>query len=225
MSGNEQTKRMNIEKPVLSKNDQIAAANRDRLARKGLYTINLIGSPGSGKTTLLEAMAGKLGPAMAVIEGDLQTERDAERVRAAGCPAVQIETGGSCHLDAERVSAAMDRLELEALEARLLVIENVGNLVCPSSYDLGEHMKVALLSIPEGDDKVLKYPSIFRRVGALAITKIDLLPHMAFDVERAVAECKSLNEGFECFRLSAKSGEGVDALCDELLARQSALKA
>jgi len=187
--------------------------------------LNMISSPGSGKTMLLETMGQVLKDDLAVIDGDVQTQRDAERLRAAGVRAVQIETGGACHLDAQRVADVLDELDLETSPAKILVIENVGNLVCPSSFDLGEHMKIALLSLPEGDDKVLKYPSIFRRIGILLVTKIDLLPHLDFDVNRVVAETRSLNERFDAFALSAKTGEGVDAFCGYLLEKQAALGA
>jgi hydrogenase nickel incorporation protein HypB len=213
-------KHIDIAKPVLSKNDELAARNRERLAATAAFVVNMISSPGSGKTTLLEAMGRLLGDRLAVIEGDVQTRRDADRLEKLGIRAVQIETGGACHLDAARVARALDELALEERPCELLVIENVGNLVCPSSFDLGEHMKVALLSLPEGDDKVLKYPAVFRRIGALVITKIDLAPHIEFDVARAVRECASLNDAFETFRVSAKTGEGVQALCDGLLAQR-----
>ncbi|MFW5798214.1 MAG: hydrogenase nickel incorporation protein HypB [Planctomycetota bacterium] len=216
-------KKVEIQKPVLSKNDRIAAQNRRRLEQLGIYCINLISSPGSGKTTLLERLAGHFGPRMACIEGDLQTRRDAERVQRAGVLAHQIETDGACHLDAAEVAAALDVMDLGSTEVELLVIENVGNLVCPSSFELGEHMKVGMLSVPEGDDKVLKYPSIFSRVGVMIVNKIDLLPYMDFDVERAVEECRSINSDVEVFRLAAKTGEHVEAFCRYLEEKQSAL--
>ena len=216
-------KRVDIEAPALSKNDRIARENRSLFRARGLFVVNLISSPGSGKTALLEAMANRMADAMAVIEGDVQTRRDAERVAAAGARAVQIETGGACHLNAEEVAGAFERLGIADSPVRILVIENVGNLVCPSAFDLGENMKAAILSTPEGDDKVLKYPSIFRRIGALVINKMDLLPRLEFDVERVVAECASLNQEFETFPLSARTGEGVEAFCRFLLDRQAAV--
>lgn len=216
-------KKVDIQQPVLSKNDRIAAENRHRLEQLGIYCINLISSPGSGKTTLLERLAGYFGPRMACIEGDLQTRRDAERVQRAGVLAHQIETDGACHLDAGEVAGALDVMDLGSTEVELLVIENVGNLVCPSSFELGEHMKVGMLSVPEGDDKVLKYPSIFSRVGVMIVNKIDLLPYMDFDVERAVEECRSINSDVEVFRLAAKTGEHVEAFCRYLEEKQSAL--
>jgi len=225
VSARRKRKRVEIGAPVLARNDEIAAANRARFERSDLYVINLISSPGSGKTSLLERMAGVLGPQMAVIVGDLQTRRDAERVLAAGCAAVQIETDGACHLNAEAVAGAFERLAPPRGTCRLLVIENVGNLVCPASFDLGEHMKVALLSVPEGDDKVLKYPSIFSRVGALLIGKVDLLRHLEFDVDRAVRECAGINDRFDVFRVSAKTGEGVEDFCRYLLEKRSESRA
>ena len=215
------SKRIDIGQAVLAHNDEIAARNRAFFGERGLLAVNVISSPGSGKTTLLERMAERLGPQMAVIVGDLQTRRDAERVRKAGCAAWQIETHGACHLDAKNVADAINAMDFPDDTCRIVVIENVGNLVCPSTFDLGEHMKIALLSVPEGDDKVLKYPSIFSRVGALLINKIDLLPHVDFDLDRAVSECASLNDHFEVFRLAAKTGEGVPEFCEWLLARKS----
>ena len=213
MDKSRDTKKVLVGAPVAKKNDQIAAETRQFLNEKGIFTINIISSPGSGKTTLLERMAAVFGPDMAAIEGDVQTRRDAERVARAGCRVHQIETGGSCHLNAQGVADAIDELGLADNPCKVLVIENVGNLVCPSGTDLGEHMKVAILSLPEGDDKVLKYPAIFSRIGALVINKIDLAEVMDFDVDRAIRECASLNDRFEAFRVSAKTGEGVEAFC------------
>ncbi|OIQ50905.1 Hydrogenase isoenzymes nickel incorporation protein HypB [Pseudodesulfovibrio hydrargyri] len=213
----QETTRVEIQSPVLAKNDAQADRNRARFKELGVSVINLISSPGSGKTTLLEAMARELGGKLAVIEGDQQTERDADRVRRAGVKAVQIETGDACHLDAKAVSEAIDELDLENSGVEVVVIENVGNLICPSSYDLGENLKGALLSLPEGDDKVLKYPSVFCRVGVLLITKMDLQPYMDFDVERAIEETSSLNREFETFKISAKTGDGVPEFCDYLV--------
>ena len=214
--GHHHTHRIDINKDVMEKNNEIARGNRAFFEAQGLYAVNLISSPGSGKTALLEAMAGVFGGKLAVIEGDIQTSRDSERVIRAGSRAAQIETGGACHLDAHGVSHALEDLDLKGCE--ILVIENVGNLVCPAAYDLGEHLKVAILSLPEGDDKVLKYPAIFSRIGALIIGKVDLAPHMEFDVRKAVNECKSLNRKFETFEISAKTGKGVKDYCDFLVA-------
>ena len=205
--------KVNISTPVMGKNDRFAASNRELLNGKKIYTLNLISSPGAGKTTLLESMTRFFGSKMAVIEGDVQTDRDAERIRKAGCQAWQIETGGSCHLDAEAVNHALGHMDLESDELALLCIENVGNLICPSGYDLGENLKVGLLSLPEGDDKILKYPPLFSRISVLVINKMDLLPYIDFDVNRVINECKSLNPEVLVFTVSAKTGEGIEEFC------------
>lgn len=217
MATSEGTKTVKVKSPVMAKNDEVAAENRRFLEQNGILALNIMSSPGSGKTTLLEAMAGILGNQMVVIEGDIQTRRDAERVEQAGCRAYQIETRGSCHLDAKAVSEAMMHLDLVSSGCRILVIENVGNLICPSSYDLGERLRIGLLSVPEGDDKVLKYPSLFSRIDVLIVNKIDLLPYLSFDVDRAIAECLSLKSDIRPFRISAKTGEGVGEFCQYLL--------
>ena len=210
-----------INQAVMAKNDGFAAENRAVFDRRKLFVVNLISSPGSGKTSLLEAMARTFGSRLAVIEGDITTSRDAERVIRAGSRSYQIETGGACHLDAHSVSHALQHLDLDGCE--LLIIENVGNLVCPATYELGEHMKAAILSLPEGDDKVLKYPAIFNRIGALLINKIDLAPYLQFDSEKAINECRSLNRSFESFQLSSKTGEGMKAWCDYLVEKRGIL--
>ena len=210
-----------IQSPVLAKNLEFARANRTLLERHGILAVNLIGSPGCGKTTLLENMVTRLGDALAVIEGDVQTRRDADRIERAGGRAYQIETRGACHLDAQQVGRAIAGLELETHPCEVLVIENVGNLICPSSYDLGEHLKVGLLSVPEGDDKILKYPSLFSKVSVLVVNKVDLLPHVAFDVDRVVDECRSINNRVIVFKTSGKTGEGAPALCDFLVSRRA----
>jgi len=223
MNKENSTEKVDIGAAVLSGNEEVAAQNRRYFRENGLLAVNLISSPGSGKTSLIEAMAGVLGRDMAVIVGDVQTRRDAERIERTGCPTEQIETRGACHLDARMVARTLETLDPAGLGCKIVVIENVGNLVCPASFDLGEQMKGALLSLPEGDDKVLKYPAIFTRISVLIITKIDLLPHMTFDVDRAVRECASLNDHFRPFRLSARTGEGVDAFCAFLREKRSAL--
>ncbi len=161
-------------------------------------------------------MARFFGPRMAVIEGDVQTRRDTEQIEKAGCQAWQIETGGACHLDAHAVKHAMDHMELDSDDLRLLAIENVGNLICPSGYDLGENLRIGLLSVPEGDDKILKYPSpsLFSTINVLLINKMDLIPHLDFNVERAIEECRSLNPDVLVFTVSAKTGEGMEEFCD-----------
>ena len=195
---------------VMARNDRFALMNRERLAAQGVFVVNLISSPGSGKTALLEALARHFGKRMAVIEGDVKTSRDADRVTGAGSQAIQIETDGACHLDAHSVGHALDQLDFKGVQ--LLVIENVGNLVCPSTYDLGEHEKMAILSLPEGDDKVFKYPALFHRVKTLLINKVDLLPYLEFDIEKAIAECRSLNPEVNALQVSATRGDGMDGL-------------
>jgi len=213
---------MRIKSPVMTKNDDIAAENRRAFGLNGILAFNIISSPGAGKTTLLEALAAEFGPEMAVIEGDVKTRRDADRIIRAGCRAVQIETGGSCHLDAAAVKEAFSSLDKKK-PFRYLAIENVGNLICPSAYDLGEHIRVGMLSLPEGDDKVLKYPSLFSRIDMLLLTKTDLLPHMEFDMDRVENECRSLNSGVRTFRVSARTGEGMADLCGFLKSRWESL--
>lgn len=198
-----------IEMDILSKNNAYAADNRRRLAVAGVFALNLVSSPGSGKTTLLvrsiEALRERLG--VAVIEGDQQTSNDAQRIRAAGAPAVQINTGKGCHLDAHMVAHAMERFELSC--GSVLFIENVGNLVCPAAFDLGEAHKVAILSVTEGDDKPLKYPDMFRAASLMILSKVDLLPHVDFNIEACVAAARQVNPGIEVLALSARTGEGV----------------
>lgn len=206
-----------VQSPVMAKNNEIAALNRSRLDGLGILGVNMMSSPGSGKTTLLEAMARRFGERMAVIEGDVQTRRDAERIERAGCLVHQIETHGACHLDAQAISNALSALPLERGKHRLLVIENVGNLICPSGYDLGERLRIGLLSVAEGDDKVLKYPALFSRINVLLTTKMDLLPHLDFDPDRAEAECRSLRPDIRTFRLSARTGEGLLEFCEYIL--------
>lgn len=206
--------KIDLQVPVLQVNQNFAEQNRALFTAKGIHVINLISSPGSGKTTLLQAMARILGPQMAVIVGDLQTDRDAVRIREAGCQAIQIETQGACHLDAKSIADTIPLIDLS--QVKLLVIENVGNLVCPASYDLGEHEKVVLLSVTEGDDKVLKYAPIFSRVSTLILTKIDLLPYVEFDPVRAENECLSLSPQAKVYQISAKTGEGVKDLTRQL---------
>jgi len=200
-----------IETNILSKNDRFAAENRKRLEASAVLALNLVSSPGSGKTTLLcetiRRLAGSV-PA-AVIEGDQQTANDAERIRAAGAPAVQVNTGKGCHLDAHMVGHAMERLPLE--EGGILFIENVGNLVCPAAFDLGEAAKVAILSVTEGEDKPLKYPDMFAAARLMILNKIDLAPHCDFDSVRCAENARRINPAIEVIELSAKTGEGFEA--------------
>jgi hydrogenase nickel incorporation protein HypB len=208
--GMTQARMVQIERDILSKNDGIAQRNRAALAQRGIFALNLVSSPGSGKTTLLvrtiEALAGRLP--VAVIEGDQQTTFDADRIRATGAPAIQINTGKGCHLDASMVGTAIDRLELA--EDSVLMVENVGNLVCPAGFDLGEAHKVVVLSVTEGEDKPLKYPDMFHAASLMLLNKVDLLPHLNFDVERCLANARRVNPAIEIVQVSATTGQGMD---------------
>ena len=192
---------------VLEANEKLAQVVRERV--RGILTLNLISSPGAGKTTLLERTLTDLSSEfkMAVIEGDLQTDNDARRVAATGVQAVQIDTDGGCHLDSKLVLQAMDHLDMEGLD--ILFIENVGNLVCPTEFDLGEDAKVGILSVTEGDDKPEKYPLLFNLAKALVLNKVDLLPYVNFDVERAVTFARRLNKDLPVFQVSCTKGEGL----------------
>lgn len=210
-----------IERAILSKNDGYAAKNRERLAELSVLALNLVSSPGAGKTSLLVATVERLRAEMpvAVIEGDQETENDAERIRATGTPAAQINTGRGCHLDAHMVGHAMDDLPLEL--GGVLFIENVGNLVCPATFDLGEAHKVAILSVTEGDDKPLKYPDMFAAAHMLVISKTDLLPHVQFDPERAADHARRLNPDISVLQVSVQTRQGLDTWFD-WIRRQSA---
>jgi len=199
-----------MEKKVLSQNQQIAASLRRRFEEHGTLCLNLVSSPGSGKTTLLERTLSGFSPEerVAVLTGDLQTENDAKRLARYGFPVQQITTGGVCHLDGGMIERALERWSLDEID--LLFIENVGNLVCPSSYDLGEELKIVLLSVTEGEDKPLKYPSIFARSKLLVLTKIDLLPHVPFNMELAKANARLVHPGIEILELSCTTGEGME---------------
>ena len=206
-------------KKILKANDQLAAENRQRFNAAGVFGVNVVGSPGAGKTTLLEALfarlAGRLRPA--VIEGDIAGSIDAERMEKIGVPVVQINTDGGCHLDASMIAAAGSELDFHAVD--LLVIENVGNLVCTAGFDLGEHLRIVVLSVSEGDDKAVKYPAIFQGSQALFVTKIDLLPYTNFSVQRITADMKRLAPDAAVFLVSAVKGDGIPAAADWLAAR------
>jgi hydrogenase nickel incorporation protein HypB len=208
--GMSQARMVQIEQDILGKNNAYAADNRQYFAEHGLFAINLVSSPGSGKTTLLvktiEALAGRLP--VAVVEGDQQTSFDADRIRASGAPAVQVNTGKGCHLDAHMVGHALERLNLA--DDGLLMIENVGNLVCPSAFDLGEAHKVVILSVTEGEDKPLKYPDMFHAADLMLLNKIDLLPHLSFDVGRCIEYARRINPKLEVLKVSATTGEGME---------------
>ena len=197
---------------ILSANDAAAARNRALLDAHGVHGINVMASPGAGKTSILEgtleALRGSSVRA-AVLTGDIQTERDADRLRRHGFPALQITTGGTCHLDAAMVRRALDSLPLDGID--VLFIENVGNLVCPASYDLGEDVKVVVLSVTEGDDKPLKYPGIFRRAGLMLLHKMDLLPHARFDPAAAVADARRVQPDLEVVETSCYGAPGLGA--------------
>ncbi|GGK60641.1 hydrogenase nickel incorporation protein HypB [Amphritea balenae] len=207
--GLSQTRMVQIEQDILGKNDRYAAQNRQRFDAMSLFTLNLVSSPGSGKTTLLTASIEQLKTRcpVAVIEGDQQTANDADRIRETGVQAVQVNTGKGCHLDAHMVGHAM--AHFEDISGGLLFIENVGNLVCPAAFDLGEAHKVAILSVTEGEDKPLKYPDMFYAADLMLLNKVDLLPYLDFDVEQCIAAARQVNPDIEVIQISARSGEGM----------------
>jgi hydrogenase nickel incorporation protein HypB len=198
-----------IERDVLGHNDRLAAVNRARFAAAGLLALNLVSSPGAGKTTLLCRTITDLRDRypMAVIEGDQQTTHDADRIRATGAPALQVNTGKGCHLDAHMVAHAVDHLTPPP--GAVLFIENVGNLVCPAAFDLGEAHKVVILSVTEGEDKPLKYPDIFAAADLMLLNKVDLLPHVSFDVATAIGYARRVNPAIEVIAVSATAGTGL----------------
>ena len=200
-----------IEKKILSENEKISIENSLYLSMKKILCLNIISSPGSGKTTILTRTINKLKDKIkiGVIEGDIQTDIDAQRIKETEAPVIQINTEGACHLSAAQVSKALKELPVDNLD--LIIIENVGNLVCPSAFELGETGKIAVLSVAEGDDKPAKYPTIFAKSKALLINKIDLLEHVDFDIDRAMADAGRLNKDIKIFPISAKTGEGMDA--------------
>ena len=208
--GISQKRMVQIEQDILAKNNAYAKQNRERLAARGIFTLNLVSSPGSGKTTLLcktiEMLNGKAS--VAVIEGDQQTSQDAERIRATGALAIQINTGKGCHLDAHMVGHAMEKLDLR--EDSLLMVENVGNLVCPAAFDLGEAHKVVILSVTEGEDKPIKYPDMFRAATLMLLNKCDLLPYLSFKVDAAIEFARRVNPAIEVIQVSATTGQGMD---------------
>ena len=204
-------KKIKIEKKILSENEKISIENSLYLSMKKILCLNIISSPGSGKTTILTRTINKLKDKIkiGVIEGDIQTDIDAQRIKETEAPVIQINTEGACHLSAAQVSKALKELPVDNLD--LIIIENVGNLVCPSAFELGETGKIAVLSVAEGDDKPAKYPTIFAKSKALLINKIDLLEHVDFDIDRAMADAGRLNKDIKIFPISAKTGEGMDA--------------
>lgn len=208
---------INVMENILDKNDQIAAKVNQILSKHHIFVLNLLGSPGCGKTTLLEktiaALKGRLR--LAVIEGDLFTDKDAERIGTLGVPVIQINTGGGCHLDAAMVEKTLSQLPLSELD--LLIIENVGNLVCPAEFNIGEDVKVTLLSVTEGEDKPLKYPLIFKEAAAVLINKVDLLPFLPFDLPAAREDILSLNPSVVLLEVSCQTGQGLTGWCNWLL--------
>ncbi len=206
------SKTIKVEQKVQAKGHELAAELREMFRSKGIFVVNLIGSPGSGKTTLLQAIAPKVRGRAAVIEGDLATDVDKRRIEEAGLRAHQINTVGACHLDAMMVRDALETFSIEGID--LLFIENVGNLVCPASFELGEDIKVAVVSVTEGDDKPAKYPKAMRVASALIVTKADLLPHVRCDIDRMARDAREQVPGMPVFVTSAEDGQGVDDLLD-----------
>ena len=220
--GISQRRMLEVEIDVLDKNNRIAARNRARFAARQQLVLNLVSSPGSGKTTLLTETLLRLKNRLpcAVIEGDQQTVNDAARIRATGTPAIQVNTGKGCHLDAQMIADAAPRLPLP--EQGILFIENVGNLVCPASFDLGERHKVAVLSVTEGEDKPLKYPHMFAAASLMLLNKVDLLPYLNFDVAQCIAYAREVNPEIEILLVSATKGDGMDAWLEWLEAQRCA---
>nr|WP_183624192.1 hydrogenase nickel incorporation protein HypB [Novosphingobium sediminicola] len=219
--GMSQTRLIQLEADIMGKNARYAAANRDRFTAAGILALNLVSSPGSGKTTLLCRTLSEIADEfpVAVIEGDQQTSADADRIRATGAPAIQINTGKGCHLDGHMVGHAVDHLA--PADGSVLFIENVGNLVCPAAFDLGEGARVAILSVTEGEDKPLKYPDMFASADLVLVNKVDLLPHLDFDIEAAMANARRVNPRVRLIRVSARSGEGMGQWLDWLRAARA----
>jgi len=203
------SERIPVVEKITKANDQVAELNRNRLDENRIFAMNLMASPGAGKTSLIERTLPRLAERfrLGVIEGDLATDLDASRAAAAGAVSVQISTG-SCHMDAPMVKQGLDELQLGGLD--IIIVENVGNLICPAGWDLGTHKSILIASVPEGDDKPYKYPTMYRGVDVLVVNKIDLLPYVTFDMERFTQGVEALNEGVVTFPLSCKTGEGLD---------------
>lgn len=208
------SRRIEVQEDILGANERLASENRVRLEDAGVFSFNLMASPGAGKTSLVErtveALAGQMR--VAVVDGDLATSLDADRAAAAGAAAIQVNTGGQCHLDALMLRGALDQLDLKAMD--LLIVENVGNLICPASFPLGTHASVLVASVPEGDDKPYKYPGSYRGIDVLVVNKIDLLPYVPFQMDRFTQGVEMLNPGVLTFRLSCRTGEGLGAWLD-----------
>jgi hydrogenase nickel incorporation protein HypB len=212
--------KVKVVKKILEANDRIAEANRRMLASAEIFSLNLMSAPGAGKTTLLSRTIGALGGKLrfGVIEGDIQGTHDAEVIASHGVPVVQINTEGACHLDANMINEILPQLPLEEID--VLVVENVGNLVCPAEFDVGEDAKVMLLSITEGDDKPLKYPLMFQTSEALIINKVDLIPHLDVSLEKIRQDAQGLNPKLKVFEVSCKTGEGLEAWYEWLQGRK-----
>jgi len=212
------TERISIVENILSANDRLAEENRARLDAAGIFSINLMASPGAGKTSIIEQTLPRLTERLrvAVVDGDIATSLDADRASAAGAHAsIQVNTGGECHLDAVMLHGALEQLDLSQFD--ILIVENVGNLVCPAEFRLGTHKSVLIASVPEGDDKPYKYPGMYRGVDALVINKIDLLPYVSFKMDYFARAVQVLNPGVITFPLSCRTGEGIDAWMDWLI--------
>ncbi len=216
---------IDLSKPILDRNERLAAENRARFDAAGVFVLDLMASPGAGKTSTILATIAALRDRyrIAVIEGDIASKVDAEKVKAHGIPAVQINTGGACHLESDMIKRAIDALPLDELD--LIIIENVGNLVCPTDFNLGENAKVMILSVPEGHDKPYKYPGIFQVSEAVILNKVDTMPVFDFDEEEFTGVVKSLNPTAPIFRIAATKGEGVEEWAEWLAARIDAAKA
>ena len=216
---------LEVRQAILEKNDRLAERNRGFFHARGVLVLNVLSSPGSGKTTFIRETVRLLGKRLktGVIVGDLATDNDAQRLRESGAPVVQITTGTVCHLEAEMVAHALKQLDLKGLD--LLIIENVGNLVCPASYDLGEDLRVVLLSVTEGEDKPLKYPPLFQSAGVAVVSKMDLATACDYNRDTALANLRRLAPNAPVFELSAKTGKGMDAWCEFLIQQHKAIKA
>lgn len=206
------TKTISVIQKILDKNDQEAEHNRDHFNKRGILGINLMSSPGSGKTTLLEYMADVADFKFGVVEGDLETNRDADRLKAKGVPASQIQTGSACHLDAFMVHKGLHDIPLDEID--VCFVENVGNLVCPASYDVGTHLNIVLVSVPEGEDKIAKYPVMFRQADLILITKTDLLPYFKYDIEAEKAEARRIKPSVDILEVNVNDIDSVKAVSD-----------
>jgi len=218
------TKRVEVVEKILSANDRLALANRAVLDQAGVWSINMMASPGAGKTSLIEQAVPALADRMrlAVVDGDVASSIDADRAAAAGAVAVQVNTGGECHMDAVMLHDALKEIDLSVVD--MLIVENVGNLICPAGFKLGTHASILIASVPEGDDKPYKYPGMYRGVDAMVINKIDLLPYVDFDMEYFKRGVEVLNPGLVTFATSCRTGEGVQAWIDWLSAEAQAMR-